>query len=59
MAIYRSAATGQLVYRDAGLAEGEWSGEKLLIADEGDIHFYAPQIVVNQANKLIFVTSAK
>ena len=59
MAIYRSAATGQLVYRDAGLAEGEWSGEKLLIADEGDIHFYAPQIVVNQANRLIFVASAK
>lgn len=58
MAIYRSNASNQLVYRDAGLAEGEWSGEKLLIADSG-AQFYAPQVVVNEASKLIFVASAK
>lgn len=59
MAVYRSRTTGQLVYRDAGLAEGEWSGEKLLVADPANVQLYAPQIVVNEASKLGIIASAK
>lgn len=59
MAIYRSSTTGQLVYRDAGLAEGEWSGEKLLIADADGKSFDAPQIVSNSAKGFVFIASAK
>lgn len=59
MAVYRSRTTGQLVYRDAGLAEGEWSGEKLLVADPSGVVLYAPQIVVCKSGKLVMVASKK
>ena len=59
MAVYRSNTTGQLVYRDAGLAEGEWSGEKLLVADPSELKLYAPQVVVNEADKLVLIASKK
>lgn len=59
MAVYRSFATDQLVYRDAGLAEGEWSGEKLLVADPENAKLYAPQVVVNSSNKLVMIASAQ
>lgn len=56
MAIYRSATTGGLVYRDAGLPEGEWSGEKILLLD-GENAFNAPSIISVSGDELIFVTN--
>lgn len=58
--IYRSATAGQLVYRDAGLPEGEWSGEKLLMADpNADTQLYAPQAYEVTGSKIKFVASKK
>lgn len=58
MMIYRSATTGQLVYRDAGTPEGEWSGEKLLIADpDANTALYAPCVLGVENNALTFVAS--
>lgn len=60
MMVYRSATTGCLVYRDAGLPEGEWSGEKILLADpDADTQLYAPQVVAVSGNELQFVASKK
>lgn len=56
MAIYRSATTGGLVYRDAGLPEGEWSGEKILLLD-GENAFNAPSIISVSGDELIFITN--
>lgn len=58
MMIYRSRTSGRLVYRDAGLPEGEWSGEKLLCADpeEGAL-LHAPQILSVSNNEIYFLTS--
>lgn len=57
MAIYRSRTSGQLVYRDAGLAEGEWTGEKLLIADPEGASLYAPQVIASDAGSITFIAS--
>ncbi len=59
MAVYRSRTTGQLVYRDAGLAEGEWSGEKLLVADPSNTELYAPQIYSVSKSALGILASKK
>lgn len=59
MALYRSRATGQLVYRDAGLPEGEWSGEKLLIADPDGKQYFAPQILSVSSDKIYFLASSR
>ena len=58
--IYRSATAGQLVYRDAGLPEGEWSGEKLMLADpNADTQLFAPQAYDVTGGKIKFVASKK
>ena len=58
--IYRSATAGQLVYRDAGLPEGEWSGEKLMMADpDADTQLFAPQAYEVTGGKIKFVASKK
>lgn len=57
MMVYRSFTTGQLVYRDAGLPEGEWSGEKLLVANPAGTELYAPQVVSNKGDKMKLITS--
>ena len=58
--IYRSATSGQLVYRDAGAPEGEWSGEKLMLADpDADTQLYAPQAYEVTGSKIKFVASKK
>lgn len=60
MMIYRSRTTRQLVYRDAGLPEGEWSGEKLLIADPSAAsQLYMPFITQASGNKLAFIACSK
>lgn len=60
MMIYRSATSGQLVYRDAGLPEGEWSGEKLMMADpDTDTQLFAPQAYDVTGGKIKFVASKK
>lgn len=60
MMIYRSRTTGQLVYRDAGLPEGEWSGEKLLIADpSAQTQLYTPFITSASDSKLAFIACSK
>ena len=59
MAIYRSRTSGQLVYRDAGLPEGEWSGEKLLIADPAGKEYFAPQILSVSSGNIWFLTSSR
>lgn len=56
MAIYHSSTTGGLVYRDSGLAEGEWSGEKILILDDT---LYSPQILDVQGGKFSLIASKK
>ena len=56
MAIYRSSTTGGLVYRDAGLPEGEWSGEKILLID-GETARFSPSIVSVGNNDITFVTN--
>ncbi|MBQ8839347.1 MAG: DUF4185 domain-containing protein [Bacteroidales bacterium] len=57
MMIYRSSTTGGLVYRDAGLPEGEWSGEKILLTDSADAALYAPQVLSVSNNDITFVAS--
>ncbi len=58
MMVYRSSTTGQLVYRDAGTPEGEWSGEKLLLADpDANTVLYAPCILGVENSALTFVAS--
>ena len=60
MMIYRSATSGCLVYRDAGLPEGEWSGEKLLLADpDAETPLYAPQAISVNGGEIQFVASKK
>ena len=60
MMIYRSRTTGQLVYRDAGLPEGEWSGEKMLVADPSAAsQLYMPFITGASDNKISFIACAK
>ncbi len=60
MIIYRSVTSGCIVYRDAGLPEGEWSGEKLLLADpNADTKLFAPQVIDISANEIQFVASKK
>lgn len=56
MAIYHSSTTGALVYRDAGLPQGEWSGEKILLLDGETAHF-SPSIVSVGNNDITFVTN--
>ena len=58
--IYRSATAGQLVYRDAGSPEGEWSGEKLMMADpDADTKLFAPQAYEVTSGKIKFVATKK
>lgn len=58
MMIYRSATSGCLVYRDAGLPEGEWSGEKILLADpDAETQLFAPQAIAVSGNQIKFVAS--
>lgn len=60
MMIYRSATTGCLVYRDAGLPEGEWSGEKILMSDpDSETPLFAPQVLSVSGNDMTFVASVK
>ena len=54
MIFYRSATTNRLVYRDSGLPEGEWSGEKI-VADAEDI--YAPSILSSGKDGIVMVVS--
>lgn len=56
MAIYRSSTTGGLVYRDAGLPEGEWSGEKILLLDS-DSAYHAPSVVAVGNNDITFIAN--
>ncbi len=56
MAIYRSSTTGGLVYRDAGLPEGEWSGEKVLLLD-GTSSYSSPSIVSVGNNAVTFIAN--
>lgn len=56
MAIYRSSTTGGLVYRDAGLPEGEWSGEKILLLDSGAA-YSAPSVVAVGSNDITFIAN--
>lgn len=59
MMIYRSKTTDCLVYRDAGVPEGEWSGEKILMADPTDTALCAPQVLAVSSNAIYFLSSAK
>lgn len=54
MAVYYSDTTGALVYRDAGLPEGEWTGEKLLLEGDG---LKAPQILSVTNDKIWFIAT--
>lgn len=56
MMIYRSFTSGQLVYRDAGIPEGEWSGEKLLMADPVGESLYAPYAYDARNDSFKFIT---
>lgn len=60
MMIYRSNTTGCLVYRDAGMPEGEWSGEKILMADpDADTALYAPHILSISNDSMYFIASKR
>ncbi len=60
MMIYRSKTTGCLVYRDSGMPEGEWSGEKILMADPDEsTALYAPHILSVDNNTISFLASRK
>lgn len=56
MAIYKSSKTGGLVYRDAGLAEGEWSGEKIFLLDE---NLSTPSILSTNNNEIWLLANTK
>lgn len=56
MAIYRSSTTGGLVYRDAGLPQGEWSGEKILLLD-GETAYFSPSVVAVGNNDITFIAN--
>ena len=56
MAIYRSSTTGGLVYRDAGLPEGEWSGEKILLLDDESARF-SPSVISVGGKDITFIVN--
>lgn len=59
MMIYRSITTGQLVYRDSGLPEGDWSGEKLLVADpSANELMHTPFITAISKDNVKFIATA-
>lgn len=58
MLIYRGHVNG-IVYRDAAAVDGDWSCEKLLLADPDGARLYAPSVIDIAANGDLILAASK